>query len=47
MNKCLQEIEIKMKQTDFLRREDVENIIVRINNTTEQAQYLYIRTVRS
>ena len=41
MNKYLQEIEIKMKQTDFLRREDVESIIVRINNTTEQAQYIY------
>ena len=40
MNKYLQEIEIKMKQTDFLRREDVENIIVRINNTTEQALYI-------
>ena len=41
MGKYLQEIEIKMKQTDFLRREDVESIIVRINNTTEQAKYIY------
>ena len=36
MGKYLNEIEIKMKQIDFLRREDVETIIVRINNTTNQ-----------
>ena len=30
-----------MKHTEFLKHEHVENIIVRINNTTEQAQYIY------